>query len=137
MLRLRHAEQITGDEANEIVLLNSHNGTSSYQMLAGVLRFVCQNGMVAGDDVRDIRVPHKGNVVHNVINGAFDVPARAVRRVGANVVAKSARNEKGLTSIACKALISLVGARGFEPPTTCTPCRYATRLRYAPNSTKV
>ena len=26
----------------------------------------------------------------------------------------------------------LVGARGFEPPTTCTPCRYATRLRYAP-----
>ena len=28
--------------------------------------------------------------------------------------------------------IDLVGARGFEPPTTCTPCRYATRLRYAP-----
>ena len=26
----------------------------------------------------------------------------------------------------------LVGARGFEPPTTCTPCKYATRLRYAP-----
>jgi hypothetical protein len=45
MLRLRHADQINGDEANEIVLLNSHDGTSSYQMLAGVLRFVCQNGM--------------------------------------------------------------------------------------------
>lgn len=73
MLRLRHAEQITGDEANEIVLLNSHDGTSSYQMLAGVLRFVCQNGMVAGDSVRNIRVPHKGNIVQNVINGAFDV----------------------------------------------------------------
>ncbi len=28
----------------------------------------------------------------------------------------------------------MVGARGFEPPTTCTPCRCATRLRYAPNS---
>src|SRR6185295_116882 len=28
----------------------------------------------------------------------------------------------------------MVGARGFEPPTTCTPCRYATRLRYAPNA---
>ncbi len=26
----------------------------------------------------------------------------------------------------------MVGARGFEPPTTCTPCMYATRLRYAP-----
>ncbi|MFM0228865.1 DUF932 domain-containing protein [Paraburkholderia sediminicola] len=73
MLRLRHADQVTGDEANEIVLLNSHDGTSSYQMLAGMLRFVCQNGMVAGDNVADIRVPHKGNIVQNVINGAFDV----------------------------------------------------------------
>ncbi|PVX83212.1 DUF932 domain-containing protein [Paraburkholderia unamae] len=73
MLRLRHASQIVGDEANEVVLLNSHDGTSSYQMLAGVLRFVCQNGMVAGDSVRDIRIPHKGNIARNVIDGAFDV----------------------------------------------------------------
>jgi hypothetical protein len=73
MLRLRHSGQITGEEADEIVLLNSHDGSSSYQMLAGTFRFVCQNGMVAGDNVADIRVPHKGNVVQNVINGAFDV----------------------------------------------------------------
>ena len=26
----------------------------------------------------------------------------------------------------------LVGMRGFEPPTTCTPYRCATRLRYIP-----
>ncbi|TES81902.1 DUF945 domain-containing protein [Burkholderia cepacia] len=73
MLRLRHADRITGEEADEIVLLNSHDGTSSYQMLAGAFRFVCQNGMVAGENIADIRVPHKGNVVQNVINGAFDV----------------------------------------------------------------
>ncbi len=72
MLRLRHADQITGEEADEIVLLNSHDGTSSYQMLAGTFRFVCQNGMVAGENIADIRVPHKGNVIQNVINGAFD-----------------------------------------------------------------
>ncbi len=35
-----------------------------------------------------------------------------------------------------KSFIKLVGARGFEPPTTCTPCRYATRLRYAPKEEK-
>ncbi|KVK89453.1 hypothetical protein WS90_03765 [Burkholderia cepacia] len=73
MLRLRHTDQINGEEADEIVLLNSHDGTSSYQMLAGTFRFVCQNGMVAGENIADIRVPHKGNVVQNVINGAFDV----------------------------------------------------------------
>jgi hypothetical protein len=49
MLRLRHADQIGGEEANEIVLLNSHDGSSSYQMVAGLLRFVCKNGLVAGE----------------------------------------------------------------------------------------
>jgi hypothetical protein len=73
MLRLRHADQITGREANEIILLNSHDGTSSYQMLAGMFRFVCQNGVVCGDNFSDIRVPHKGNVVGEVIDGAFKV----------------------------------------------------------------
>jgi hypothetical protein len=73
MIRLRHAGDIGNAEANEIVLLNSHDGSSSYQMLAGMFRFVCQNGMVCGETVGEVRVPHKGNIVQNVINGAFDV----------------------------------------------------------------
>ena len=27
----------------------------------------------------------------------------------------------------------MVGVRGFEPPTPCTPCKCATRLRHTPN----
>lgn len=73
MLRLRHASQINGSEANEIILLNSHDGTSSYQMLAGLFRFVCHNGLVCGDTTADIRVPHKGDVTGQVIEGAFEV----------------------------------------------------------------
>ncbi len=73
MLRLRHASQINGAEANEIVLLNSHDGTSSYQMLAGMFRFVCSNGLVCGDTVADVRVPHKGDVAGHVIEGAYQV----------------------------------------------------------------
>ena len=73
MLRLRHASQIDAAEANEIVLLNSHDGTSSYQMLAGVFRFVCSNGMVSGDTSSDIRVRHSGDILNNVIEGAFKV----------------------------------------------------------------
>jgi len=73
MIRLRHADQITGSEANEIVLLNSHDGQSSYQMLAGVFRFVCANGMVCGETTSDIRVRHSGDVVGEVIEGAFKV----------------------------------------------------------------
>jgi len=33
LIRLRHASQINGAEANEIILLNSHDGTSTYIML--------------------------------------------------------------------------------------------------------
>ena len=73
LIRLRHASQINGDEANEIILLNSHDGTSSYQMLAGQFRFVCQNGLVCGDTFADIRVPHKGDVAGQVIEGAYEV----------------------------------------------------------------
>ena len=73
MIRMRHASLINATEANEVVLLNSHDGTSSYQMLAGVFRFVCSNGMVCGDTQNDIRVRHTGDIVDNVIEGAFRV----------------------------------------------------------------
>ncbi|CAO94945.1 DUF932 domain-containing protein [Erwinia tasmaniensis] len=73
MIRLRHANQITGKQANEIILINSHNGASSYQMKAGVFRFVCQNGLVVGEDIADIRVKHKGDITGNVIEGAYEV----------------------------------------------------------------
>ncbi|WP_313054505.1 DUF932 domain-containing protein [Pseudomonas lopnurensis] len=73
MIRLRHASQINGAEANEVILLNSHDGTSSYQMLGGMFRFVCSNGLVCGDTVADVRIHHKGNVAGQVIEGAYEV----------------------------------------------------------------
>jgi len=39
MIRMRHTGQVQAKpEANEIILINSHDGASSYQMLAGVFR---------------------------------------------------------------------------------------------------
>lgn len=73
MIRLRHPSQINDTEANEVILLNSHDGTSSDQMVAGLLRFVCMNGLVCGETVTDVRVRHKGQIVDNVIEGAFEV----------------------------------------------------------------
>jgi hypothetical protein len=42
-------------------------------MLAGMFRFVCHNGLVCGDTTADIRVPHKGDVASQVIEGAYEV----------------------------------------------------------------
>ncbi|MDO1698258.1 DUF932 domain-containing protein, partial [Escherichia coli] len=57
----------------EIILLNSHDGSSSYQMLPGMFRFVCQNGLICGQTFGEVRVPHKGDVVNKVIEGAYEV----------------------------------------------------------------
>ena len=74
LIRMRHAGLLSAKpEANEIILINSHDGASSYQMLAGVFRFVCCNGLVCGSVSNDIRIPHKGNVQDDVIEGAFRV----------------------------------------------------------------
>jgi hypothetical protein len=80
MIRMRHVRSGSGQvttrpEANEIILINSHDGASSYQMLAGVFRFVCCNGLVVGTVSNDIRIPHKGNVQSEVIEGAVRVLA--------------------------------------------------------------
>ncbi|HHH1419497.1 TPA: DUF932 domain-containing protein [Yersinia enterocolitica] len=73
MLRLRREGQITGKQVPEIILLNSHDGTSSYQMLPGLFRSVCQNGLICGETFGEVRVPHKGDVVSQVIEGAYEV----------------------------------------------------------------
>lgn len=73
MLRLRRDGQINGKEVPEIILLNSHDGSSSYQMIPGMFRFVCTNGLVCGNNFDEIRVPHKGDITGQVIEGAYEV----------------------------------------------------------------
>jgi len=74
MVRLRQSgASESGAEVPEIILLNSHDGSSSYQLLSGFFRFVCANGLIAGDVQNDIRVRHSGNVVDDVIEGATRV----------------------------------------------------------------
>ena len=78
LIRMRHVGQVdvrpvARSEANEIILLNSHDGASCYQLLSGVIRFVCCNGLVVGDIAHDIRIPHRGDIRGEVIEGAFRV----------------------------------------------------------------
>ncbi len=77
MVRMQHVDhsgmQRARPEANEIILINSHDGASAYQFLAGRFRHVCQNGLVVGTVSNDIRIPHRGDIQNDVIEGAFRV----------------------------------------------------------------
>lgn len=69
MIRLRHESSYLGKyqpEIAEVVLINSHDGSSAYQLFAGLYRFLCSNGLVAGDTFTNVRVPHKGNVLAEI-----------------------------------------------------------------------
>lgn len=75
MIRFRSAEAntnlVVGDTVPEVVLINSHDGTSTYQLSAGFYRLVCSNGLMVSEGMQDaIKVPHKGNIIDMVIDGS-------------------------------------------------------------------
>ena len=79
LIRFRHEGQAAGlrkvgDTYPEVILVNSHDGTSAYKIMAGLFRLVCLNGMVVADrEFANISIPHKGNVTELVIEGSYTV----------------------------------------------------------------
>jgi hypothetical protein len=92
MLRFRPLSQVlqVGGTHNEIVLLNSHDGTSAYRLMAGVFRLVCSNGLIVADSlVSDIRVKHSGDILADVARGVDDMRDQ-LPRIGDRVQAMQA-----------------------------------------------
>lgn len=74
MVRLRHENSmVQKDIIPEIVLFNSHNGLSSYQLHAGIYRLVCSNGLIVGNDLFCQRVKHQGDVIAKVKESAEEI----------------------------------------------------------------
>jgi hypothetical protein len=73
------------EEIPEVCLVNANDGTSSYQMFAGLFRLLCDNGLMVSSGVAtEIRVPHTGDILGRVIEGAYTVVAD-FDKVAANV----------------------------------------------------
>ena len=67
---LRH-EVILDEALPEIVVVNAHDGTSAYQVRAGLYRPICTNGLLTKlGDFGAIYVPHRGRVVANIVEAA-------------------------------------------------------------------
>lgn len=77
LLRFRRADTIARGPDGilpEVIIVGSHDGTTSYQMLAGLLRLACMNGLVTvSGPAEEIRVHHKGDVAGRVIEGAYTI----------------------------------------------------------------
>src|SRR3546814_16630677 len=57
-------------------------------MFAGMLRFVCTNSLVAGERFEDVRVPPKGNIQHDIIEGVYTVAEDFPRLIDASETIK-------------------------------------------------
>lgn len=78
MLRFRRpdAKPITkeADSIPEVVLVNAHDRTSSFQLHAGLFRMVCSNGMVVADqDFDTVKVRHNSEAPGHVVEGSYRV----------------------------------------------------------------
>jgi hypothetical protein len=73
LIRFRRQDQLAAAEAREVVLINSHDGSSGFRLMAGVFRLVCANGLIVGHSDNEIRVRHSGNAVGQVIEGAYSI----------------------------------------------------------------
>lgn len=73
VIRFRREDQLQAPEAREIILLNSHDGSSAYKLSAGLFRLVCSNGLTVGREDTTQKFRHSGNVLHDIIEGAYSI----------------------------------------------------------------
>ncbi len=67
----------------EVVFLNSHDGTSAYQLRMGIFRVVCTNGLIVSHGAFPAYcVSHRGNVVDEVVTSALKLSEDFERLAG-------------------------------------------------------
>lgn len=85
MLIFDHPSLDLGGERIQLMLINSHDGTSSLRVMLGVYRIVCANGLIVGSTLREYRVIHAHDNflprVYSAINDVIDQAAHVANTI--------------------------------------------------------
>ena len=76
LLRFQRADVVParGEYTPELVLVNSHDRSSAYQLHAGLFRFVCGNGMIVADTTFErVTIRHSGFTPEEVTDASFRI----------------------------------------------------------------
>jgi hypothetical protein len=78
LIRLRRMDNVkahsVGDTVCEILLKNANDGSSAYDLMAGLFRIQCLNSLVTQTGTIDsVKVRHSGDVASKVIEGTYRV----------------------------------------------------------------
>jgi hypothetical protein len=131
LVRFQHADakalSVVNDSIPELVLLNSHDGTSAYQMHAGLFRLVCSNGLVVADSTfSKISIKHSGDVIGRVIDATAEI-IREVPRITSQVqhMQAIALTDNERVAFADSALVLRDSTLPLDPNQVLRPRRYA------------
>jgi hypothetical protein len=88
LIRLRRIDDgkaySVGDTVCEILLKNANDGTSAYDLMAGLFRIRCKNSLVTQTGtVESVKVRHSGDVNAKVIEGTYRVLSQAEKTLAA------------------------------------------------------
>jgi hypothetical protein len=77
MIRFRQSDaqlSVVGDSVLETVLVNSHDGTSAYNLSMGMFRLACLNGLMVSEGlVASVHVRHVGNIIEQIVQRSTEL----------------------------------------------------------------
>lgn len=131
IVRFTHADYLDrtfnkDDERPEIILTNSHDGSSSFNIMAGLFRKVCANGlMVMQQGIENERVRHIGHTFNEVIAASLRV-ANSLEAVmdTVNIMKGINLTEKQRKDLAAEIAHMRFGERAKTPENLLTLRRY-------------
>lgn len=87
LIRMRHPGLVLSQDGltPEIVLKNSYDGTSAFNIMMGVFRIVCSNGLVVGTAYESLRVRHIGQDVLTKVFAALKNIQAQTDRIGDDI----------------------------------------------------
>lgn len=72
VLRVRSLEAFNKpaicDSTPEVIIVNGHDGLTSYQVQLGLFRFVCANGLMVGEQFETFSISHRGDIIDEVMD---------------------------------------------------------------------
>ena len=97
----------TGDGSPQLLLTNSHDGTSAVVLQLGFFRMVCANGLVAGKSIGEpIRLRHSGKFLYEELDKAVEKIVAQVKTMNEAIdkLKSKVLNENEIKSFQQKAL---------------------------------
>ena len=71
--RPQYAPTVMNEALPEVVLMNSHDGSSGFKLWLGLFRMVCANGMIVSNGTfSSVSIPHRSNAAEIVAQQSLD-----------------------------------------------------------------